>query len=213
MTLLKEEGMLIAGPAGNLEAIWQPSSAKGGKAVVICHPHPLYGGAMGNKVVTTLARAWREMGYGVLRFNFRGVGKSEGQHDYGKGEQDDLLAALNWLETTQSPKAYDLAGFSFGAWVAAATAERLPVERSSERLLLVAPPVHYEGFMSLHPSLPTLVLLGDDDEVVDPEAVKQWVATRQIRPVLQCFPGAGHFFHGQLIQLKESVMTQLSMLA
>lgn len=168
---------------------------------------------MGNKVVTTLARAWRDMGYGVLRFNFRGVGKSEGEHDGGRGEIDDLLAALAWLKGTHGVENWDLAGFSFGSWVAAAAVARLPVEQRPQHLVLVAPPVYYDGFTDLHPVVPTWVLLGEEDEVVEPAAVKQWVASRHPAPELLCFPAAGHFFHGQLTLMKEAVTNQLTRLA
>lgn len=209
MSLVAEEKLSIPGPAGNLEAIWWPSTVKTGQVAVICHPHPLYGGTMENKVVTTLARAWRDAGFSVLRFNFRGTGASSGSHDGGRGEIDDLLAVLAWVQETQQPHRTDLAGFSFGAWVAAATVSRLPPGQIPERLVLVAPPVHYEGFDNLAPPPETLVLQGEDDDVVVPEDVYAWVASRPDVPELLRFPGAGHFFHGRLTELKEAVSSRL----
>lgn len=204
-----ETDVVIAGPEGDLQARWQPA-ASGERVAVICHPHPLYGGSMDNKVVTTLARTWRDAGHGVLRFNFRGVGGSAGQHDQGRGEQDDLLAVLRWLQATQTAVQLDVAGFSFGAWVAAVVAsQRLPAYWVLRQLLLVAPPVHYEGFASLHPPAGTRVLQGEADDVVAAAAVADWVASRPVPPELQCFAGAGHFFHGQLGALKAAVAAGL----
>lgn len=208
MASAPETKLFLPGPAGNLEAIWWPSAAKTDKAAVICHPHPLYGGTLDNKVVTTLARAWRDAGFAVLRFNFRGTGASEGAHDGGRGEIDDLLAALVWLRETH-PGPVDLAGFSFGAWVAAAATARLAPDWQPRRLVLVAPPVHYEGFEALHPPVATVVLQGEEDDVVAPEEVYAWVASRQPPPELLRFPGAGHFFHGGLTALKQAVADRL----
>ncbi len=209
MSLVDEEKLSIPGPAGHLEAIWWPSTGKTVQVAVICHPHPLYGGTMENKVVTTLARAWRDAGFSVLRFNFRGTGASSGSHDEGRGEIDDLLAVLAWLRATKQPQRIDMAGFSFGAWVAAATVSRLPPDLMPEWLVLVAPPVHYEGFDRLSTPPETLVLQGEEDDVVVPEDVYAWVASRPAVPELLRFPGAGHFFHGRLTELKEAVASRL----
>lgn len=208
MAQLAEQKLFIAGPAGQLEAIWSPSDRNTARAAVICHPHPLHGGSMGNKVVTTLARVWRDAGIATLRFNFRGTGASGGVHDHGVGESEDLLAVLAWLQT-QGVTQLDLAGFSFGSWVAASTVARLPAAFTLGKLVLVAPPVQYEGYGALQPPADTLVLLGDADEVVDPAAVQAWVASRQPRPELLSFAGAGHFFHGRLAELKAALAARL----
>ena len=150
---------------------------------------------MDNKVVTTLARVWRDAGLATLRFNFRGVGASAGRHDEGRGEIDDLLAVLAWLRDTHGLDRVQLAGFSFGAWVAAAAAARLPAGIRLERLVLVAPPVHYDGFDALTVPAGTLVIQGGADDVVDPEAVRAWAGARPLPPDLLAFPDAGHFFH------------------
>lgn len=210
MGAVAEERITIKGSVGDIEAIWWPSTANSTKTAIICHPHPLYGGTMDNKVVTTLARAWRDLGYSVLRFNFRGVGASQGVHDQGRGEQDDLQAVLQWLQDNHAVNTLDLAGFSFGAWVAAALTSRSQTLWQPAHLLLVAPPVHYEGFQSLQLPTQTLVLQGEEDEVVEPEAVYAWVASRSPAIVLQRFSGASHFFHGRLTELKQAVIAYLS---
>lgn len=204
-----EQPLYIAGPAGRLEAIWWPSTAKSTVVAVICHPHPLHGGTMDNKVVTTLMRTWRDKGVATLRFNFRGTGNSEGVHDQGVGEIDDLLAVLRWLLVEQGVKTLDLAGFSFGAWVSAAASARVPQGLSLRRLVLVAPPVQYAGFEALQLPPQTLVMQGDADEVVDPAAVFAWAASRTNVPEVVCFAAAGHFFHGRLGELKAELAARL----
>ncbi len=209
MTQLAEQTLFIAGPAGQLEAIWSPTHSNTTKAAVICHPHPLHGGNMGNKVVTTLARTWRDAGVSTLRFNFRGTGASGGVHDHGVGEVDDLLAVLHWLQR-EGVDHVDLAGFSFGSWIAASAVARLPAGLLLGRLVLVAPPVQYEGYDALQPPPGTLVFQGDEDEVVEPAAVHAWVASRRQVPELVRFAGAGHFFHGRLTELKTRLQQRLS---
>lgn len=203
-----EQKLFIEGPVGQLEAIWSPTDSNTTRAAVICHPHPLHGGTMSNKVVTTLARTWRDAGVSTLRFNFRGVGASAGVHDHGVGESDDLLAVLDWLQQ-QGVRQLDLAGFSFGSWVAASTVSRLPAVFTLGRLVLIAPPVQYEGYGAVQPPAGTLVFQGDADDVVDPVDVQAWVVSRQSPPEFFCFAGAGHFFHGRLTELKEALAVRL----
>ena len=209
MTVSAEHALFIAGPAGRLEAMWWPSEPNIHAVAVICHPHPLQGGTMNNKVVTTLTRAWRDKGVATLRFNFRGTGKSEGVHDHGAGEVDDVLAVVQWLSTEQGMKTLDLAGFSFGAWVSAAASARIPQSMHLQRLVLVAPPVQYDGFDALQPPANTLVMQGEADEVVDPQAVTAWVVSRQRVPELLRFPETGHFFHGRLGALKAELAARI----
>lgn len=209
MSIAVEEKVFLQGEMGVIEAKWWPSSVNDRKVVVICHPHPLYGGTMDNKVVTTLARTWRDSGYAVLRFNFRGVGKSEGVHDHGKGEQDDLQAVLSWLEATKNPSRIDLAGFSFGSWVAAAYTNRARAAWQPNQLVLVAPPVHYEGFDQLQLPANTWVIQGGKDDVVEPQQVKAWVASRCPMPIWCYLPEAEHFFHGQLTELRDVIKASL----
>lgn len=198
----------IDGPAGRLEARLElPRQAPRFRAVV-CHPHPLFSGTMDNKVVTTLTRACREAGGAALRFNFRGAGTSEGEHDNARGEVDDLLAAWHWLAAEYPELPGWLGGFSFGSFVAAAGASRL--ETPPEHLLLVAPPVHHYDFSGLPvPGCPVTVIQGDEDEVVPPEEVRDWATTTPFKPRLVEFAGTGHFFHGKLNELKEEALATL----
>lgn len=209
MSAAVEQAVAIPGPAGRLQAAWWPGLPGDDRVAVVCHPHPLYGGTMDNKVVTTLARVWRDAGVATLRFNFRGVGRSEGVHDEGRGEIDDLMAALVWLRDAQGRHRLQLAGFSFGAWVAGAAVSRLPAGIGLERLVLVAPPVHYVGFDAVALPPGALVVQGGADDVVDPAAVRAWVAGRPVPPELLDFPGAGHFFHGQLTALKAELAARI----
>lgn len=202
MSSLPDVATMIPGPAGLLEAIWTGGEGAVAEAAVVCHPHPLHGGTMGNKVVTTVARAYRDAGIPVLRFNFRGAGQSQGVHDEGRGEVDDLLGVLVWLRQIRGARSIRLAGFSFGAWVCAAASGRWPEGLTLNQLVLVAPPVHYLGFEALQPPAGTIVLMGDQDEVVDPEAMREWAESRHPPCRLKIFQGAGHFFHGRLTELK-----------
>ena len=183
----------VAGPAGRIEcAVDRPESSARGVAL-IAHPHPLYGGTLDNKVVQTLARAFLELGYETWRPNFRGVGATEGAHDEGRGELEDLHAVVNFLKVERPV----LAGFSFGAAVQARLAERV----TPERLVLVgvgvtrleAPPVPAD----------TLVIHGENDETVPLAAVLEWARPQELPVVL--VPGADHFFHRKLHVLRTIV--------
>ena len=204
-TFPDDAGWSFPGAAGPIEvatALPKPDEARRGVAV-ICHPHPLHGGTMQNKVVTMLERSLRELGLATLRFNFRGVGGSAGTHDEGDGEARDVVALAEWALRVRPGDALWLAGFSFGAYVALRATRHLPVRR----LVLVAPPVERYGFTNLpHPPCPWLVVMGEDDEVVDPEAVFGWIASMpQDPPALVRMPGATHFFHGRLMDLRGAV--------
>lgn len=191
----------IAAPAGQLQvrADWQDSD----QLVVICHPHPLFGGTMDNKVVTTLARFWRRQAASVLMFNFRGVGNSSGVHDDGVGEIDDLQCVLTWAKSQSSASQLILAGFSFGAYIAAAGAHRFAdwqiAGLNLEQLLLVAPAVEHYPMDHLQFPAKTRVIMGDQDEVVAPAAMIEWAKKHQLDLVI--LPEAGHFFHGRLNDL------------
>ncbi len=193
------ERTAIAGPAGVLDcAIDRPDVAPRGVAV-LCHPHPLHGGTMDNKVVQTLARAFVQLGYRAVRFNFRGIGGSAGAWDEGRGEVDDALAVITAQRDPALPLA--LGGFSFGAYVATQAAARLPEPARAERLVLVGPAVL--NFAAAPVSQDTLVIHGEADDVVPLSAVLDW-ARPQALPVT-VVPGAGHFFHGQLGLLKQLI--------
>lgn len=196
-----EEQVTITGSAGALELL--VARVENPVAVaVICHPHPLHGGTLHNKVVHTLMRAARDVSACVVRFNFRGVGKSEGEHDDGRGEVDDCLAVIEW-----AMKEFDvplwLMGFSFGGYVAAAAAAR--VAEPPQRLILVAPSVERLPFADLLPlAAPAVVMMGEADDVVASQAVFDLlggVADVQV----ERFPETGHFFHGRLVELKQAV--------
>jgi alpha/beta superfamily hydrolase len=191
----------VAGPAGAIEcAIDQPAQAPSRGLAVLCHPHPLHGGTMDNKVVQTLARALVGLGYSAARFNFRGIGKSEGSWDEGQGEIDDALAVIAALRLPG--QALVVGGFSFGGYVAAQAAARLPADQAAERLVLIAPAV--ANFAMPPVPADTLVVHGETDDVVPLAACFDW-ARPQALPVT-VLPGAGHFFHGQLPVLKQIVV-------
>ena len=197
----------VAGPAGDIEcAVDSPASEALGLAVV-CHPHPQHGGTMDNKVAQTLARAFVQLGWRAVRFNFRGVGASQGVWDEGRGEIDDALAVIAAFTSHegQTARAFMLAGFSFGAYVASQAAARLADAAKPQRLVLVGPSTQKQQM----PAVPadTLVIHGEADDVVPLTATLDW-ARPQALPVI-VFPGVGHFFHGQLALLKNVVVQQL----
>jgi alpha/beta superfamily hydrolase len=193
----------IDGPIGRLEYdfIRAAEAKKNHEYIaVVCHPHPQHGGTKDNKVVHTLCRAWRDMGIDCLRFNFRGVGKSEGDFDQGVGELEDLLAVIKFirLELGESSQLI-VSGFSFGAFIAARYASSNPVAA----LVLVAPPVSYPEFDTMNTFLsPVLLIQGDQDEVVSFAEVEAWSEGLVTSPVFKKLEGASHFFHGKLPELK-----------
>ena len=198
---------LIAGPAGAIEcAIDSPAGSPHG-TVVVCHPHPQHGGTMDNKVVQTLARAFVQLGWRSVRFNFRGVAGSQGAWDEGVGEIDDALAVIAAFRASEGEPAlpFMLAGFSFGAFVASTAAARLPEVLRPLRMVLVGPSTERQQM----PGVPadTVVIHGETDDVVPLAATLAW-ARPQSLPVI-VFPGVGHFFHGQLGLLKNVVVQEL----
>jgi uncharacterized protein len=203
---LQAESVVLEGPAGGLEArLDYPAGgidpAAPGAFAVVCHPHPLYGGTLTNKVVHTLARAFNDSGMPSVRFNFRGVGASAGTHDGGVGEVQDALAAVRYGRGRWPQARLWLAGFSFGAAVAVrACAEAAPVG-----LVAVAPAVDRMDIAAVRPACPVLVVLGDADDVVSPQRMLEWARGLEPPPALQVLPGAGHYFHGRLPDLHDSV--------
>ncbi len=189
----------IAGPAGALELALDAPAGQALGVALLCHPHPLHGGTMDNKVVQTLARAFVALGWRAVRFNFRGIGGSAGRWDEGRGEVEDVLAVLHAQRDLALPLA--LGGFSFGAAMAAHAAARLAPDGATARLVLVGPAVL--NFTPPPVSQDTLVIHGEADEVVPLSAVLDW-ARPQTLPVV-VVPGVGHFFHGQLGLLKQLV--------
>ncbi|HUY84279.1 MAG TPA: alpha/beta fold hydrolase [Steroidobacteraceae bacterium] len=202
----RPQGLGITGPAGNIQAVVEDPRSDGDAYGVVCHPHPLFGGTMDNKVVTTVARALQECAIPTVRFNFRGVGSSEGTYDEGVGETDDVCAVADWGERCWPGRRLMLAGFSFGAYVALRAAQR----RELANLILVAPPVGRFDFSALAaPRCPWLVIQGDADDVVDPQAVADWARRSVPTPTLACMHGVGHFFHGRLSDLRDAVIGEV----
>jgi alpha/beta superfamily hydrolase len=200
--------LLLPGPAGAIElhcAVPDAAKVRAG-AAVIAHPHPLQGGTMHNKVVTMLERALLELGLATVRFNFRGVGRSQGVHDGGIGETDDLVAIAAWLKSARAVDALWLAGFSFGSYVTLRAAPRV----DPRQLVLVAPPVGRWDFTDLAPpTCPWLIVQGDEDDVVDARAVAEWAAGLGPSVQLVRMPETGHFFHRRLVDLRGLVKNAL----
>ena len=191
----------FAGAAGHLEGVLQLPASTPRAIAVVAHPLPIMGGTMDNKVVSTLARAFVELGYATLRFNFRGVGASDGSYDQGNGETLDAIAAAEYMCVEFPDLPLLLAGFSFGAYVQA----RAAAELQPQQLVLIAPAV---GRFAM-PEVPhdTLLIHGDMDEVVGLHELLEWARPQHL-PVI-VLAGAEHFFHGRLTQLKQIVIRQL----
>jgi alpha/beta superfamily hydrolase len=201
----RAEVFTVAGPAGVLETRLELPDPTGQVSVfgVVCHPHPLYGGTMDNKVTHVLARAMNECGAPSLRFNFRGVGASAGSFDNGRGETADLEAVVAEGRRRFPGATLWLGGFSFGAFVALRAAGEL----RPAKLVAVAPPVARFDLGSIaHPDCEWMLAQGDADDVVPPDAVLAWAAAQPRPPRLHVLQGAGHFFHGKLHELKPLVL-------
>jgi len=208
--LNRETPVFIPGPCGQLEALsLEVADARG--VALVCHPNPVQGGTMLNKVVSTLQRTARDCGYHTLRFNYRGVGASAGSHDMGSGEVDDAEAAANWLRERYPGLPITLLGFSFGGFVAAALGARLEGQGIEvTKLFMVAPAVH--RLTAENPpaaNCPLVVIQPDADEVVAPQDVYDWSANlgraHELLKVAEC----GHFFHGKLTDLKDLLLPRL----
>jgi alpha/beta superfamily hydrolase len=199
----KQHQITISGPAGELEALFEsPQDVEPVALAVVCHPHPVHGGTMQNKVAHTLARSFTGVGISALRFNFRGVGRSEGSFDNGEGEVGDVLAAVDWARQEAPGWPVWLAGFSFGA----AMAVRAAVDCEPAGLISVAPAAsRFAGILNQQPHCPWLIIQGDQDELVDVEETIAWVNELDPGPELEVFPDTEHFFHGKLTQLRNAV--------
>ena len=179
--------VLIDGPAGKIEcAVEEPEGRAQRGIALVAHPHPLFGGTLDNKVVQTLARAFLELGYAAWRPNFRGVGKSEGVHDEGRGEVDDLAAVLDHLRSSNPV----LAGFSFGAALQTKLAQRV----KPERMVLVGVAVKHLAAMPVPAD--TILIHGEEDSTVPLADVLAWARPQDLPVVV--VPGADHFFHRRL---------------
>ncbi len=203
----RREELRLEGPAGPLEArVEQPAAGEPRGFGVVCHPHPLHGGTMDNKVVHTLCRSLNECGLAAVRFNYRGVGASAGHYDDGRGEVDDALAVVAAARERFGGH-FTLAGFSFGAAVALHAAQRdLPRD-----LVTVAPPVgRLPVATERQPECRWLIVQGDADELVSADDVLAWVNMLEPGPELLLLAGVDHFFHGRLTELRDSVADWLA---
>jgi len=182
---------------------------------IVCHPHPLFQGTMHNKVAYMLAKSYLQKDMLAIRFNFRGVGKSEGKHANGIDEVDDLKAVFDWVKTQWPELKTNLAGFSFGSYVALRFIQNSNWCQTYglQSLVTVAPPVGRWDFSSIKmPTFPVLVLQGLQDELVDANVVETWVTAFKEAPEIIKLAEADHFFHGQLIKLQDHVVNWLSTL-
>lgn len=191
----------LSGPAGKLEAMTDVAERPGARrgVVIVCHPNPSQGGTMHNKVVTMVERSIRESGLDSVRFNFRGTGESAGSYDDGNGEGDDLAAVGAWVRKVRPDDALWLAGFSFGSYVTLRNAVRL----RADALISIAPPAGRWPFNDFEvPTCPWMVVQGEDDEVVEPQAVFDWLDSLDKKPDVMRMPETGHFFHRRLMDLR-----------
>lgn len=187
----------IPGPGGKLETVVNDPGPERIALALIAHPHPLHGGTLDNKVVQTVAGALFEQGCVAVRPNFRGVGMSDGDYDHGQGEVDDMLAAAEFFRPRYPGLPLILAGFSFGAYVQSRASRLLDPQRT----LLIAPAVNLFAFESVPPQ--TRVIHGERDELVPLAAVRQWAEPQGLE--VRVIPGADHFFHRRLGQLKQAL--------
>ncbi len=204
---MSEATVLFAGPAGAIETLLDVPDAPHGIALV-CHPHPLFGGANGNKVVYTLARTFAALGYASLRPNFRGVGASEGLHDHGDGETDDMLAAIAQAKTRIGDLPVVLAGYSFGGYVVTRVAEALVAAgQPAQGIMLVAPATgriaNNLDYAARPVASDSLVIHGSRDDTVPLANVLAWAEPQDLPIVVVA--GADHFFHRRLHSLRDIV--------
>jgi len=193
---VKRFKLRIPAMAGKVETVIDDPESDRRGVVLVAHPHPLHGGSLDNKVVTTLAKTAVDHGWVAVRPNFRGVGMSEGTFDAGVGETEDLLAVVRFVEKSYPDLPWTLAGFSFGAYVQ----HRLRQQLNARRLILIAPAVTLYAFDPVPAD--TVVIFGDADEVIPPAAMRDWADSQQL--TVKVVPGAGHFFHGKLKELKQA---------
>jgi len=206
--------VIFAGPEGRLEGRYHPNADKDAPIALILHPHPKFGGTMNNPVTYQLHYAFREMGFTVMRFNFRGVGRSQGEFDQGIGELSDAASALDYLQAqNQSTKACWVAGFSFGAWIGMQLLMRRP---EISGFISVAPPANMYDFSFLAPCPSSgLIISGELDKVSPPEAVKILVDKLRAQKGIviddEVVPGANHFFEGRIDPLVDHCSDYLDM--
>jgi alpha/beta superfamily hydrolase len=196
--------VIFAGPAGRLEGRFQPAKRKNGPIALVLHPHPQFGGTMNNQITYHLFYMFSQRGFAVLRFNFRGVGRSQGEFDHGAGELSDAAAALDWVQAVHAEaRSCWVAGFSFGAWIGMQLLMRRP---EIEGFISVAPPANLHDFTFLAPCPSSgLIIHGDQDKVVPQKDVQALVdklkTQRGIKIEQQIVKGANHFFDSHVDEL------------
>ncbi|MFT7110304.1 MAG: alpha/beta superfamily hydrolase [Psychrobacter glaciei] len=209
------EKITVQGPSGSLQAALHMAKIESTDFLIICHPHPQFGGTMDNKVVTTVAKTYLDLGMNVIRFNYRGVGESQGEYGEVAGEVEDALAVLSWLQVNHAVSRVFLAGFSFGAYIAAKVAFVINADINNKvsvpHLLLIAPSVENSPFELATPvAAPCSVLMGKQDEVVPFASVEAWVLSQIPAVEFIVLPDATHFFHGQLVTIKQRLNSILT---
>lgn len=199
----RRDTLIINGPAGQLQVLETVPEAEPRALAIICHPHSLHGGTLDNKIVHQLAKTFVASGAVSVRFNFRGVGQSDGEYDEGRGEKGDLLSVVEWARMRWPGLPLWLAGFSFGGFIALDAAQSL----RPDWLVTVAPAVNYfpEQPVSLD-AIRWLLIQGDADDIVPRSVVESWLGKQELAPESVCVEGAGHFFHGQLNELRDIVL-------
>lgn len=204
--------IIINGPAGRLEARYHQIPGNDSPIAIVLHPHPQFGGTMNNQIVYNLYYTFAERGFSVLRFNFRGVGRSQGLFDNGAGELSDAATALDWLQSYNSDaRSCWIAGVSFGSWISMQLLMRRP---EIEGFISVAPPANLYDFSFLAPCPSSgLMINGDDDRVVPPESVVELVKKLKTQKGIiidhEVIAGANHFFEGKVDELMEIINTYL----
>lgn len=198
----------INGPLGRLQTLETlPEGSHQGITAILCHPHPLFGGTMDNKVISALARACDALNIACVRFNYRGVGESAGVYGEMEGEVADCRAIIDWVLERRPHDQIWLMGFSFGSYIAARNVEASP---HVTQLITVAPSVEHADFSVIPPiSCPWLIIMGEEDEVVPPQSVFDFADNRPEHPTLVKMPQTSHFFHRKLVDLKTIVIDYL----
>ena len=192
------EEVFITGPEGALEAAVERSTTPPSFIALVCHPHPLHQGTMQNKVVTTLCRSAVRLGGAAIRFNFRGVGHSEGSYGGHDGALADALAVADWASAEfTEPASMVVCGFSFGGAIAYRVADAHDVTA----LITVSPAFEHLPLTTRQPECPWLLVQGDSDDVIPAPGVLKWAQGHKTPPELSLFEDTGHFFHGKLGRL------------
>jgi alpha/beta superfamily hydrolase len=206
------EKIMVQGKAGSLQGALHMAKLSTDDFLIICHPHPLFGGTMDNKVVTTAAKTYLDAGINVIRFNYRGVGESTGQYGNMIGEVEDARAIFDWVKGKYPLGRLFLAGFSFGCFIAAKLARDLSKSGVTiPHLLMIAPSVEHSPFEEAVPlAAECTVIMGEQDEVVPFELVRSWVSAQEPSIEFIVQPEASHFFHRQLIVMRTHIKEVVS---